>query len=314
MDLYRAYGLNIASDIPLPELPSIDGAPDIHIRLDETIEPPPNLGSDWIYAYEKPCTALIHWRDVGFFVIQDGTTIQVRPSVGVASVTLQNYTIAGALNMLLFQRDYFLLHASVVSMNGVAVAFVGESGWGKSTLAAYFHSQGFALIADDTLVVDISSNDRPLVQPAFPQFKLWPKTLDSMGISLDNLPRVVSGYEKRAVSVDNSFSYERLPLGAIYLLDTVSYPDPEIHPITVKEAFIELLKFSYPGHLSYLHNFDLLKESGKAAEYFKNSEKLASIVPIKRLRRRLDITEMPETMELIVNDMASRINKTDLAT
>ena len=69
--------------------------------------------------------------------------------------------------MLLQQRGYLVLHASAVAAGGTAVAFLGHAGWGKSTTAAALYAQGYGLVTDDVLAVEMSSG-RLMVPPGEP--------------------------------------------------------------------------------------------------------------------------------------------------
>ncbi len=55
---------------------------------------------------------------------------------------------------LLALRGETVLHASAVAIDGAAVAFVGQSGRGKSTIAALLCVAGAELVTDDVLTVD----------------------------------------------------------------------------------------------------------------------------------------------------------------
>lgn len=80
--------------------------------------------------------------------------IDVHPHPG-ADEGLLPVLIAGALlAMHLTLRRQLVLHASAVSTGDGAVAFVGRSGMGKSTLATALCELGAALISDDLLRVD----------------------------------------------------------------------------------------------------------------------------------------------------------------
>jgi hypothetical protein len=63
--------------------------------------------------------------------------------------------MAGTVSaFLLALRGHTVLHASAVSIGGQALAFVGPSGRGKSTLAALMCLAGADLVTDDVLVVE----------------------------------------------------------------------------------------------------------------------------------------------------------------
>lgn len=75
------------------------------------------------------------------------------------------------LVLALAMQSVWSLHASATILNGKTFAFLGESGQGKSTLAAYLTGAGWQLVADDILPV---TGDAAGVQawPRFPQLKL----------------------------------------------------------------------------------------------------------------------------------------------
>lgn len=63
--------------------------------------------------------------------------------------------IATALPAMMWMRDGFMLHAATVILPGQAgaIAFIGDSGTGKSTIANRLISDGATLIGDDSLVL-----------------------------------------------------------------------------------------------------------------------------------------------------------------
>src|SRR5687767_37791 len=79
----------------------------------------------------------------------DATSILVSPAPAVPEQNLRLYLLGSAFGALLHQRGLLPLHANAVEIDGKAVAFMGASGEGKSTLAAWFHDRGFNIIADD---------------------------------------------------------------------------------------------------------------------------------------------------------------------
>lgn len=74
--------------------------------------------------------------------------------------------------LALAPRGIYLLHASGVAIEGVALALAAPSGGGKSTLAAAAARNGLARLADDQLPVRLGRT--PAVLPRFPQLKLGP--------------------------------------------------------------------------------------------------------------------------------------------
>lgn len=76
-----------------------------------------------------------------------------------------------ALVLARSMRETWCLHASAARHNGKTIAFLGESGYGKSTLAGHLGRSGWIRVADDILPVT-GEADRVLAWPHFPQLKL----------------------------------------------------------------------------------------------------------------------------------------------
>jgi hypothetical protein len=105
-----------------------------------------------------------------FYISSGGQTI-----VRVANVTpdLDHEILTGpALVLALAMRGTWCLHASAVMQSDRALLFLGESGQGKSTLAAHLAADHhFRLVADDILPVTTGKTGLN-VWPRFPQLKL----------------------------------------------------------------------------------------------------------------------------------------------
>ena len=79
-----------------------------------------------------------------------------------------------ALVLALALRGVWCLHGSAATCRDRMFVFLGESGQGKSTLAAYLsHQSGWRLVADDILPVQTAA-DTLYALPHYPQLKLPP--------------------------------------------------------------------------------------------------------------------------------------------
>ena len=95
--------------------------------------------------------------EFGKFIIRDGQELIVCPKSGLAIEELRAIILGSAMSVLLQQRDLLVLHASSVAIAGQAVAFLGNSGWGKSTLVSVMNAKGHDFITDDVLPICLSS-------------------------------------------------------------------------------------------------------------------------------------------------------------
>jgi energy-coupling factor transporter ATP-binding protein EcfA2 len=100
------------------------------------------------------------------------------------------------LAVLWHQRGLLPLHASVVVINGRAVALCGPAAAGKSTLAAVLAAQGHQVVADDIGIVDVRSNQEVLVPPGCARLQLWRDALAELDVATDGLKRALPDKER----------------------------------------------------------------------------------------------------------------------
>ena len=130
------------------------------------------------------------WREVDVWRHQQGLRLQIA-GVGEFAVTADAISVTALepavtdaamaetllgppMALALALQGVWCLHASAVTVDGQVIAFAGESGNGKSTLAAYLNAAeegGWRRLADDTLPVSLGPNGL-VALPHFPQHKL----------------------------------------------------------------------------------------------------------------------------------------------
>jgi hypothetical protein len=143
---YAAFALNIHSEVELPGFPASCGEPDVTIRLGSV-----NRARTAAAIDDEVASPV----NVGWFHIVRGREIIVDLLPCADPGELRTLLAGRLMGFLLRQRGYLALHASAVAIDGQGVLFVGDSGSGKSTTAAAFHSRGHDLLADDVAAVRI---------------------------------------------------------------------------------------------------------------------------------------------------------------
>ena len=75
------------------------------------------------------------------------------------------------MSYILFQRNNLVIHASSVSLLDNSYLFIGDSGYGKSSLAFEFFKKGYELISEDFTYI-FNYKGQPCTYPSHPLIKL----------------------------------------------------------------------------------------------------------------------------------------------
>lgn len=199
---YRAHGLNIASQIELPMLPGATpgSKPDLRIRLGPVDR-------------EHAAGNGLRRRNVFdqmYYELRAGAELVIEPLPGSDPASIADLVVSRLLTTAIYQRGMLPLHASAVLFGDALVAICGESGDGKSTLAAMLIERGGQLLADDMLVVTR--------EPPFCAAGPGAGAMKLSGLSLSQLGRAADGLE-RANRVEEKF---------ILPVETVGFGQPVI--------------------------------------------------------------------------------------
>ena len=157
------------------------------------------------------------------YFVRDGVDILVDQETGAADLDVRSYLMGSLFAVLCHQRGLLPLHASAIAGPQGAVAFLGASGAGKSSIAAFLSRRGHRVLADDICLVDPAAPRDQRVLPVAPWLKLWSTTLDAMGESDRGLPRVFSDDEKYRYALQQHEA--STPLAEIILLERARGPD-----------------------------------------------------------------------------------------
>jgi hypothetical protein len=287
--LYRAFGLCIASEVSLIELPPGSGEPDVEVSFG-TVDGVSESSNDWT-VIAAPGEVRGWIPDAGAFLVRGGREMIIDPAPNADDRALRLGIVGPLLGVILTQRGRFVLHASTVAIDGRAVSFCGPSGRGKSTLTAAMTRAGHVLVADDLTLID-AEHDPPIVQPGFARIKLWPDSATALEEDVAALPLIHPQREKRSLQLDRVES-DALPIARCYLLEdgdaeSVAEPNP-------REAILALIATTYQSQ--WLH------ETGAASANLAQCAALVRSGRVWRLRRRRDFAVLDEVVRFIENDV-----------
>jgi hypothetical protein len=189
------------------------------------------------------------WAD--FVASPDGRTITGTPAPETPIQTIRHLLLGQVLPRVIGLLRDPALHGSAVSSEGGAVAFLGPSGHGKSTLALSFARSGWALLGDDCLLL------RPLdtgveVIPGQIGARVWPDSADDFLTNTlpgerPSLPTVAHYSDK--LRVDDgvgglALARDPVRLRRLYLLHLEDDPGVPVNvtPLAGLQAFEGLLQ------------------------------------------------------------------------
>ena len=205
--------------------------------------------------------------------------------------------LGAAMGVLLHQRGVLVLHGSAIEVDGEACVFVGQRGWGKSTLAAGMVERGYRLLADDVVAIDFDGNGAPTVLPAFPQLKLWPDAIAALGRDPRRLRRLSSGFNKRERRVRAGFRTSPVRLRHVFVL--AGGPCVEVEATQPHVALLDIIANLYVARFGT----ELLDR--RRGEHLPLCAEIGRNVPICRLNRPSDLQLIPPTVELVRRHIAS---------
>lgn len=241
MHLASAYGLGIQSAIPLPELSPGCSAVDVRISFANLSGYQP-ANTDSVVCDVRGLDTYIWWPGTGAFLVREGRAILVDPLPEAEERVVRLHLLSFAVHALLRQRGFLVLHGSSLARGGRAVAFLGASRSGKSTIAGLLLSRGYHLLADDLVALTYTgtTGQELVVVPGVPQIKLWPDSAEVLGHDLASLDRLHPLHEKRDCRIASAFAAQPTPLDQVYALATG--PAMEIERLAPQPAIRELIR------------------------------------------------------------------------
>jgi hypothetical protein len=251
-------GLLIESGVALPELDAVDAAQaDIHFAVtDQPLAIPSRApihdyespdGQVWMSIFRADAGYVLRFPKLATFLVsRDVHRVCCSPHAGTPPETIRHLFLDQVMPLVVASHGRAVLHASAVTVAGAAVAFLGPSGKGKSTLAASSLNAGCMLLADDCLPLTETAGTFIAV-PSYPGLRLWPDVVPTVAGDCEPLSPVCHYSLKARMGAANAgvpFHSRPLPLRRVYVLGEPT-PDIAIAPLSPLDAVIELVKASY---------------------------------------------------------------------
>lgn len=278
--VYKAFGMHVRSEIPLPELPQSGEQSEemtISIEIRDLTEVWNKAEGTNRYFKVVENKVLFHIPHTAIYCIQDGNKIIVSPLQHASEDKVRLYILGSCMGALLLQRSVLPLHGSALAINGKAYAIIGDSGAGKSTLATAFLHKGFQLLTDDVIPITLNQENIPIVSPAYPQQKLWQESLEAFGMEAGGYRPIVQRETKFAIPVSTQFATSPLPLAGIFELVKTNRQQVGMEPILTLQRLQTLFHHTY-------RNF-LLTHLGLKEWHFHMMTRISSYTQLYQIQR-----------------------------
>ena len=313
-------GVSISSSIDLPELPRTSSPPEISFQFEQGPAPPVSEHDrihDWLTPDGEIALSCFtngsryHLRfsnRTDFTIAADGSSIRGYATGNHAIEAVRHDLLAQVLPRVLSHRGRLVLHASAVSTPHGVVAFLGNTGTGKSTIAASFSRLGLPAIADDCLVLDSPGPDLagkgPRVAPTLRGPRLWPDSATELidREHLSSLPSEPGGKVSLPADADVGHDLpDSLPLEAAFVL----HPSPSggslVSPVLTELSPAEALMSTIE------HSFQLdITDKSSQERRLKLFSRVAKNLPTYRLEYQQEYSCLDTLRQAVLELLAER--------
>lgn len=315
MHTYQWADVRLSTDFELPELSAEGaGAPtedwSVHRRDGRSPLVPPRRwfhrwrqpdGGRWLSFARYPGGYLLRFSGLADFDVRpDAREIHGYRASTTPGHTFNHLLLDQVLPLVAGSAQRLPLHASVVEVDGRAVAFLGATRHGKSTLAAALARRGHPVLSDDCCVLCRTATGFD-VAPTYPGLRLFSESIDGLfGEPGTGLPQVAHYSSKQRIIPAHSrgFSHRRVPLGALYAIAPQTTLGPStrmrISARTSRESVFEIIGMTF-----YLD----VTDAERAREGFELATEAASVCPVRLLTFPWNLAALDQVADAVLDDL-----------
>lgn len=310
---YGMYGLLVRSQVPLvgPQK-TRPGRPDIELVTAPASLRTPTVqrrltrsdAGDWFHhaALDDGSTYLLWTKLSEFWISADGRRIACRAFDGTTPETFHTYLVPQAVSCALVKQGIEPLHATAVVVDGEAVAFLGNCGYGKSSLGAAFLKAGHPLLTDDLLVINQADppSGRLYAHPGPARIKLFPEIAARLLGPRRARARMNPETRKFILPLSDVEHCSRtIPLKALYVLR------PPANRRASRRISIRTLSPRYACIELIANTFNLIiTDRARLARQLRWASGLAAAIPVKSLSYPRNLAQVSRLVETICRDLS----------
>jgi hypothetical protein len=306
---YRIFDFALESDFPLPELEAHPGGePAIRFTIDPQSAPEEDA-LEWLHEWtlaDGQVTIssarhaggyLLRFPGLADFLVTDNGREIACPAGGCPASTIRHLLLDQVIPRVVGHRGRLVAHAGCVELeDGRAVAFLGSTGWGKSTLTAAFVVDGARLVTDDCLLIEVSGTGARCI-PSYAGLRLLPGAATEQLAAGQRISEVAHYSAKRRFQAAKGTRHGFLPLAAVFQLNDPAQADTDgeirIEQLSGATALIALLASAFTLDIS---------DRRAVTRHFETTGSIgAAGLPFFRLNYPREIDRLPEVLEAVRN-------------
>ena len=231
--MYRLFDGAVACDFPLPGIP-ITQQTEVDMQVVLGHGPVDEACFDWFHAWRETdgelilsCARqsdtgesprhLLRFPELADFLVS-GSTVTCHPHPDCREDSLRHLVLDQVIPRVWAHYGHLVLHASAVQLaGGRVIAVLGESGWGKSTLAAALQARGGRLLSDDSISLRACGEGVRLI-PSYTGLRLNADSITMLGMQEQGWTTVSHYSDKQRLAPANGEDNKPLWLDTLYIM------------------------------------------------------------------------------------------------
>jgi hypothetical protein len=267
---------------------------------DETPDPDDRLLIEWVARPGRPFSGRLHrgglrfrlWvGDTGWYVIDPVQRWIAIPETSTPARREERlWSVPAGLCML--DRGDLPVHAAAVDVEGSAVLFAAPGRFGKTTLAAGFHREGYRVLSEDMSCLRVAG--APAVLPGPAMLRVRTDVLE--GLRLPDVTEVARSDDRASLAIvpERRGDCRAVPIRAVVLLRPVS-TGVTVERTQPAEALRDLWALTLKT-----------PDAASRARCFTQLADLLARVPAWNVYRPLDLGALGATIDAIISSCLAR--------
>ncbi len=249
-------------------------------------------GTVWTEFYRSGEGYLLRFPELADFEVSaDGTEVIAHPAAATDEATVEHLYINQLVPLALSRQGRPAYHASVVTVPGGAVAFLGKTGMGKSTLAASFALRDAEFLTDDALLIE-ENESGCRAMPSHASLRLWDDSVEALVDERTAKASAINYSSKARLLAGEALAYCEEPqtLLAAYVLERQGTQDVSIRELSGLDRYMAWLGNSF---LLDIEDHDLL------SQHFEWTHRISGTVPTFSLDYPRDYGMLPDVRHAV---------------